>query len=66
MRHLRGVADEAADEVGPGDVVHGVLLGSDGAGDHLGVEMLGKHVQQAARQGTPTCGCVRPPQQRVT
>ena len=35
-----GVHEEPAEEVGPGDIVHGVLFGGDGTRHYLSVEMV--------------------------
>ena len=44
-----GVHEESTEEVGPGDIVHGVLFGGDGARHYLSIEMVRQDGQQTVR-----------------
>lgn len=50
MEYLRGILHQAAEEVGPGDVVHGVLFGGDGSRHYLGIHVIWKHLQETDNQ----------------
>ena len=45
-----GIHDESPEEVGPGDVVHGVLFGGDGASHDLGIHVVRQHIQEAGQK----------------
>ena len=40
-----GVHEEPAEEVGPGDIVHGVLFGGDGTRHYLSIDMVRQDCQ---------------------
>ena len=42
-----GVHHQPPEEVGPGDVVHGVLFGGDGSCSHLRIQMVCQHTEEA-------------------
>lgn len=42
-----GVHHQPPEEVGPGDVVHGVLFGGDGSCSHLRIQMVWQHTEEA-------------------
>lgn len=44
--HVPGVHDQPAEEVRPGDVIHGVLLWSDCACCDLCIQVVGEHAQK--------------------
>ena len=43
---IAGVHYQTTEEVGPCDIVHGILFGSDGACHNLGIQMISKNLQQ--------------------
>ena len=49
-KNIPGIHDEPAEEVGPSDVVHGILFGGYGPSDYLCIQVICQDVQQAKKK----------------